>query len=286
MPKSNCRIYILLPVHNRREVTELFIQSLLNQSHKCYHLILIDDGSTDGTSEVVKKQVRNLTVLNGTGESWWAGSLQIGINWLKKYANPHDVILFINDDVTFSYDFLERGIELLDNKEIMLLAQIYDSNTQQLVESGVQADFERLTFKSATSSALINCLSTRGLFTRFNVLLKVGGFHPKLLPHYLSDYEFTIRAYKLGIPLITDPTLSITFDMNITGSVIKNNLSALDFLRYHFSKKSPNNPIYWSSFVLLTSKKYLIPWLLLIVWLRFMRQIVKELILSKNKFIN
>jgi glycosyltransferase involved in cell wall biosynthesis len=39
------KVYILLPVHNRKEVTQSFIKCLNAQSVKDFHLVLIDDGS-------------------------------------------------------------------------------------------------------------------------------------------------------------------------------------------------------------------------------------------------
>jgi glycosyltransferase involved in cell wall biosynthesis len=79
-------IYILLPVHNRREITKVFIDCLEAQTWQNYHLVLIDDGSTDGTEQVVRERVENLTVIRGNGNWWWAGCLQQGFNFLKKRA--------------------------------------------------------------------------------------------------------------------------------------------------------------------------------------------------------
>ena len=60
-------IYILLPVHNRREITRDFIDCLVTQTCQNYHLVLIDDGSTDGTDQMVRERVENLTVIRGNG---------------------------------------------------------------------------------------------------------------------------------------------------------------------------------------------------------------------------
>ena len=81
-------IYILLPVHNRRELTRDFIDCLKAQTYQNFHLVLIDDGSTDGTDQMVRERIENLTVIRGNGDWWWAGSLQQGFNYLKKKAVP------------------------------------------------------------------------------------------------------------------------------------------------------------------------------------------------------
>ena len=92
-------LYVLLPVHNRITITDGFIACLLSQTFKNYHLILIDDGSNDGTSEMVRSKVPNLTIIRGQGDWWWAGSLQQGLNCLKsQQLSNDDLVLFINDD--------------------------------------------------------------------------------------------------------------------------------------------------------------------------------------------
>jgi len=51
------RIYILLPVHNRKEITEKFINCLNRQTFNNYQLVLIDDGCIDGTVDMIKSKV-------------------------------------------------------------------------------------------------------------------------------------------------------------------------------------------------------------------------------------
>jgi Predicted glycosyltransferases len=71
---------------------------------------LIDDGSKDGTEEMVRKLISSITTLKGYGNWWWAGSLQHGYEWLKSQNLPlNDVVLIINDDTNFEADFLEKS---------------------------------------------------------------------------------------------------------------------------------------------------------------------------------
>ncbi|WP_223209857.1 glycosyltransferase [Picosynechococcus sp. NKBG042902] len=76
-------LYILLPVHNRYSITQHFIRHLQRQTFQDYHLVLLDDGSTDGTATMVEASIPNLTIIQGTGDWWWAGSLHQGYLWLK-----------------------------------------------------------------------------------------------------------------------------------------------------------------------------------------------------------
>ena len=69
-------IYIILPVHNRKVTTEKFIKSLVAQTYKEFKLILVDDGSTDGTDKMVLSYIPDGIILKGDGNLWWAGGLQ------------------------------------------------------------------------------------------------------------------------------------------------------------------------------------------------------------------
>jgi len=77
----------------------------------------------------------------------------------------------------------------------------------------------------------------------------LGGFYPKLLPHYLSDYEFTIRANNRGYNLIIDKSFSIEDSEQNTSGFNYDKL--YEFFKFCFSPKYSMNPIYFSNFVLL-----------------------------------
>lgn len=261
-------LYILLPVHNRCEITRRFLDCLRAQTFQNYHLLLIDDGSTDGTAETARETISNLTVLRGRGEWWWAGSLQQGIEWLKqRNAAAESFVLMINDDVTFEQRFLERAVALLQSApRTLLLAQAVSKQTGQPLVSGVVADLKRWNFQPSQAADKINCLTTNGLFLRWADLQQIGGFHPRLLPHYNADYEFTLRAYHKGFHLRVSPELKLVWDEKTTGFHRFDRMPFAAFLRQYFSKKSLGNPIYHSAFVLLAGPRLRIPAHLAKIW--------------------
>lgn len=263
-------IYILLPVHNRIEITREFIKCLKNQNNKNYELILIDDGSTDGTVEYVKENIKNLSIITGDGNLWWAGSLNSGIQFLEK-RNPdnNDIVLIINDDVLIDPDFLFTGATLINSMpDTLLLAQNKDKETGISQETGIRADLIRLRFNIATSREQINCLSTRGLFLSWGSVKKIGLFKSSLLPHYASDYEYAIRAFKLGFHLTTDTSLTLVNNPKHTGmrqmihGTLKERVACL------FSRRYVMNPVYWTNFVILICPWYMIVPNIIKVWVR------------------
>jgi GT2 family glycosyltransferase len=237
--------------------------------------LLIDDGSTDGTDEMVKAKVKNLSVIKGKGDWWWAGSLQQGIFWLKKHGSADSLVLSINDDVCFEPVYLEKACQVMENKKkVLMLSRNKYQNRIEIHETGVHANLRGLTFKVTKNPEMINCLSTKGLFLHYADLLAIGDFYPVLLPHYLSDYEFTIRAYKKGFKCETSADLLIEPNEETTGYHKINEKSFLDFLKKFFSKKSASNPLYWCSFSMLVSEPLWIVPNLMIIWVRTLRTIL------------
>ena len=50
-------ISVILPVYNGEKYLEEAIWSILNQTYQNYELILINDGSSDKTEEIIKSEV-------------------------------------------------------------------------------------------------------------------------------------------------------------------------------------------------------------------------------------
>ena len=246
-------IYLFLPVHNRKNITGEFIRCLIAQTYGNYHLVLIDDGSTDGTEEMVREQVESLTVIKGKGNWWWGGSLHQGFKWLRRQrTDADDVVLIMNDDTEFDPDFLTKGLEILnDRPKTLLLAQSFSKSSGMLLDSGVHADWSTMSFVQAESLEEINCLSTMGLFLRVKDFFAIGGFYPRLLPHFTSDYEFTMRAHRKGFTLMTDPSLRLRLREETTWNRDIGQEPFSSFVRLYFSKKSAYNPIMWTFFIAL-----------------------------------
>jgi len=263
-------VFILLPVHNRREITRKFIACLVAQTHPRTQLVLIDDGSTDGTAGMAMHAIPDAVIIKGEGNWWWSGSMQRGFEWLLRNGpGDDDVVLLANDDIGFEPDFLNRAIACLaDQPDALLGARLQGPENQPPAETGVHANLRRFTFRTVKPEETIDCLPTRALFLRWKTMRRLGGFHPCLLPQYWADYEYTLRARRLKLRCVTSRDVTIRANMETTGHHDLDALTGSAFLRRLFSVKTPLNPVYRTGFVLLAS-----PWLwkpvnVVNVWLR------------------
>jgi GT2 family glycosyltransferase len=167
-------IYVVLPVHNRVNITKEFVECLKKQTYKNYHLILVDDGSTDGTAEYVKKEIDNLTVLYGDGNLWWAGSLSKAYRYLSKIkAVDEDIVLINNDDSTFDPDYFERVINDRDLKSGTLVVSPGHSisadftSLRPKIERGFAIDWPSLRVYKLEEGQEPDAVTTRGLYMDF-----------------------------------------------------------------------------------------------------------------------
>lgn len=270
-------LHILLPVHNRRETTLQFVAALHQQTAPDFHLVVIDDGSADGTAEAIRAAWPAVDVIRGEGAWWWAGSLDQGCRFLARGgAADDDVLLFINDDVEIAPTFLETArAEFASLRDTLLLARQRDATTGAEIDrgGGVRADLRRLRFAAAATDAEINCLPTRGLFLRWRDLRRAGGFRPERLPHYLSDYEFTLRAARSGLRLQVARDAELRVRLEQTGRSVANLFreGRRGRFRLLFSRRFKDNPLTWSAFVSLAVPPARRPWLWLKIWLNFLR---------------
>jgi GT2 family glycosyltransferase len=247
-------LYLLLPVHNRIKTTERFISCLRQQTFQDFQLVLIDDGSTDGTTSLVQQSFPSVAIIRGKGDWWWGGSLHQGFLWLKQQPhNQDDKVLLINDDSIFKPDYLQIGVDLLKKtSRALFISTVYSQQSRRLLDGGVHVDWMRDKFSLTLDPTQINCASTRGLFLYVKDFLSLGGFYPRLLPHYASDYEFTVRAHRKGFRLHADESLVLYLDEHATGiQNFNQETSYRAFLKRLFSKKYMMHPVYHSFFFIL-----------------------------------
>lgn len=111
MKKNKIQVEIVTPVHNRKDLTLMCLRSIsrLNCEGLEIHTIIVDDGSTDGTSEAIEREFPEVEVIKGDGNLWFTEGTNVGMRAALKH-NP-DYILLINDDQIFDENSVKYMVE-------------------------------------------------------------------------------------------------------------------------------------------------------------------------------
>ena len=91
------KICAVLTVFNRRQKTLSTLRSFFNQGQGLdLSAVLMDDGSTDGTTEAVQAEFHNVTVLKGSGSLYWNRGMAAAFKTACSF--DVDYYLWLNDD--------------------------------------------------------------------------------------------------------------------------------------------------------------------------------------------
>lgn len=150
-----CKVSVIIPYYNREDSIERAIYSVINQTYKCYEIILINDGSSDNSKDIVEhiiRKNRNLRIININQEnSGVAKARNIGID-----VSKGDYIAFLDSDDTWKNEKLEKQITILkENSWISILGTEHDIllnnkviNRSKNKSNIIEAKFEKMLYKN------------------------------------------------------------------------------------------------------------------------------------------
>lgn len=262
------KIYIVLPVFNRLKYTKTCLSSIQKQTYKNFELILVNDGSTDGTFEYVSKKYPATKIIQGDGSWWWTRSMYEGVKYALKRAKPGDYVLELNNDLIFEKRYFKELIQFAAKHPKSLVGSICVTaqNPKKVVEAGIRIDWptgvvygvaptisqDLQYFQNMSFIDKLDALPGKGTLVPIEVFVKAGNFDYKNFPHYIADYEFSARAKRKGYKLLVDTKAVARHFWKATGFSIKSSTKKLSFIQafdFLLGRKSMNNIVDWFRFV-------------------------------------
>lgn len=220
------RVAMVVPVHNRKDITIAFVRRIRAALRNSDALVVVDDGSADGTNAALMREYANAVILTGDGSLWWAGATNRGV----EYALDHnfDYVLTINDDSIPEDGFLDRLLETARAcpSAIVGAMLVYRSDPSRVWACGGRVCFwngklfQHYFRDCAVAEAregdrvkTVEILPGCAVLVPAAVYRDIGLYDASRFPQYHADSEFTLRAHRRGYEILVDTAAVVANDV-------------------------------------------------------------------------
>lgn len=251
-------IHIVIPVFNRWNFTKPCLDGLLHQSYKDFKIIVVDHGSTDGTSQFIKNDYPSVILLNGDESMWWTAATNLGLEYALN--NNAEYVLTLNNDLEVEENYLltlfntiskfkpsivgSVSVDIENQKKISFCGIKWNRYTAKF--SNLASDYHNLDLLNARFNDKIiesDMLPGRGVLIPVELIKIIGLYDTVKFPHYGADLDYSLKIKKAGYKLLISIESVVKSHIKETGIQI-NDKEQPFFKRLkegYLSIKSPNN---------------------------------------------
>lgn len=243
MPDTAAKIDVVIPSWNGRDLLAECLQSLAAQMFREFNTLVVDDASTDGTTEMVRERFPWAGLLRREVNGGFCAAVNDGI--AKASA---DFVFLLNNDITLHPECLERLFAAGEQTGAGMLAPlilwrgepgvIYSAGDRQRRNGRPEAVGFGVPAEGFSYPAEVFGVSAAAALYRREVFDRIGLFDAKFGTYYSdSDVSFRARlagcqaafvreavAWHVGSASLAGSTLRRTFEccVNHTLLVVKN----------------------------------------------------------------
>lgn len=260
-------VSVIIPTFNRREKLRHAIASAVSQSYKNIEIIVLDDGSTDGTEKLIEElDIANLRYYQKENE----GLPGLSRNFGAKYAKG-EYLAFLDSDDKWLPEKVSRQVADMESSpgiELCFTQGVGWLGDEKVLISG--SFFKK-------SGSIFYPLLIRNFVITSSVILKrktfedIGGFSSSKNLSIAEDLKLWLRVSKKGAAhYIDEPLIEYEMEEGISGDINKRFLCVRDVV----SEEMRVNKSYWPLRVLVMS----VFWLRWFIKIRKDKKLVKEAI--------
>ena len=203
---------VVIPVHGGLPLTVRCLDSLRDCDPLPVMVVVVDDGSPDGTAAHLAMRYPDVHVLPGDGTLWWGGAINAGCAYAID-SGARTLILLNNDDVAMSRNLLTELVHLVDERGGCAGATLLMDTAAGpvILARGGVVDWRRggtklrdtgVHFREIDSVSECDWLPGMALAFTAETYRVLGGIHSRAFPQLRGDADFTLRARRHGYPCV------------------------------------------------------------------------------------
>jgi len=187
-------VSIIIPAHNEEKVIATALDSLLETDYKEKEIIVVDDGSTDRTADIVSGYLRKNLVLLRRPRGGKASALNNGL----AYANG-EIIVMVDSDSAISIDSIRKIVRNFENDDVVAVAGNVKVGNRGRIFSRLQSlEYIREINLRRSAFDLLNTIyvvpGAIGAF-RADILRATGAYDTDTI---VEDMDLTLKILKTG----------------------------------------------------------------------------------------
>jgi len=213
---SNARVCVILLNYNRGNDTTECIDSFFHCTYPHFHILVVDNASTDDSVAVLKRRIPGLEIVQTGQNLGYTGGINFGIRCARQTSPEY--ILILNNDTLVTPDFLHRLIEAMEQNPAAVAAggTIYCEHERKKIWYGggrlvpwrglaVHEKRDKFVEPAALNgvrevSFITGCM----ILFRASMLDAIGGEDERFFM-YLDDIELSARILARGHDLLYVP---------------------------------------------------------------------------------
>jgi cellulose synthase/poly-beta-1,6-N-acetylglucosamine synthase-like glycosyltransferase len=189
-------VSVIIPVYNGSQSLPACLEALQRQTYRPVEVIVVDDGSTDGTAAIAAQCGVKVLCQVHAGP---AAARNLGA-----HAARGDILLFTDADCTPVRDWVERMVAPFADPNVAGAKGEYRTRQGELVARFVQQEYQAR-YDRMAGQADIDFVDTYSAAYRRDLFLAAGGFDTIFPTASVEDQEFSFRLAGQGYRLVYVP---------------------------------------------------------------------------------
>lgn len=210
MSDAPINIAVLMVCHNRCDITLKCLESLYNQQLPQalrFDVYLVDDGSSDGTNNAVRRGYPEIKIMRGDGSLFWCGGMRLA--WAEAAKGDYDAYIWLNDDTILYPNALDELFKTSKEIKGIVIGSCCDPVTGAWTHGGRSAVSGKKSFKGQPvkpNGKVQPCQLMNGnlVFIPRTVFERIGALDCKYT-HAIGDYDYGLKALNAGVSVVVAP---------------------------------------------------------------------------------